>query len=174
MTIKTSSGWFAMYANRDSSIIEWSSSTEERFKISLKVTGSFSKRFNWRKVSKYANLKFGTLAFVFTWNNLSSAQSRISFWENSVLPIPAFPVRRIDLGLLSSSLLPTNISWQCLTRWVSLTWPYRRRDSFLFKWESSSTGFLPCCIRRLVNMSSVLTLEMVEEATDLVWNSVCL
>jgi len=30
-------------------------------------------------------------------------------------------------------------------------------------------------MRRLVNMSSVLTLEMIEEAIDLLWlNSVCL
>ena len=170
--IKTSSEWSTIYSNKESSIFECSSNTEDRLRISLKVTRSSPSKFSWRKVSKYAKLKSGTFRLLWGWNNLFSAQSRIKFWQKTVFPIPAFPVIIKDLGFISSlrSLSDRKISWECSTGFP-FTWPYRWSCSPL-SISRSSTGFLPCCIRRLVNMSSVLTfLDEVGEAT--LRNSVC-
>ena len=159
-----------MYSNTESSIFECSSRTEDLFKISLKVTRSSPSEFNWRKVSKYANFKSGSCKFACVSNNMLLAQSRINFWKNSVLPIPAFPVTKTDLGIFTTlrSVSQMKISWLCLTG-SPLTRPYWRKRSFLFiSW--SSIGFLPCCMRRLVYMSSVLAFFMVGEGK--VWNSV--
>ena len=171
MMIKTSSEWWKMYSNKESSIFESSSNTEDRIKISFKLTGSSPSKFNWRNVNKKANLKSGSCAgFVWDWNNLLPAQSRINFWQNSVLPIPAFPVTRTVLGFFLSwqSASEMKMSWQCVTGFP-LTWPYCWR-CFPLPISGSSTGFLPCCIRRLVYVSSILTLVEVGEAT--LWNSV--
>ena len=79
--IKTFSEWSTMYSNKESSIFECSSNTEDRLRISLKVTSSSLSKLSWRKVSKYANLKSGTFRLLCGWNNLLSAQSRIKFWQ---------------------------------------------------------------------------------------------
>ena len=129
-------------------------------KISSKVTGSSPSRLSWRNVSKYANLKSGTSAFALDWNNLLSAQSLISFWQNRLLPMPAFRVTRTDSGCFPS--VGMKISWELLICFP-LIWPYWRRRSFRFT-SRSLTGFLPCCMRMLVNMWSVLILDMVGEA----------
>ena len=162
MTIKTSAGWPTMYSNKESSIFEWSSNTDDRFRTPLKLTGVSLSKSSWRKVSKYANFKSGMFVPEGNWNNLPSAQSRINFWQKRVLPMPAFPVRRMDWGFFSLPSAEVNISWQCLTGFP-LIWPYWRRCFFLsMLW--SSTGFLPCWMRTFVKMSSVLTFFLVWEA----------
>ena len=119
--IKTSSGWLTKYCRSKSSIRHWSSNSVQQFKISCKETFCSPNKLNCRKVNKYANAKSGNSLFLAPGlNNSSLAQSRSSFWQKRLFPIPAFPVRRMRLGLLSSSTVRKKISWLSLT-WVPLT-----------------------------------------------------
>ena len=118
--IKSSSGWLTKYCRSKSSIRHWSFNSVERFKTSCKETVCSPSKLNCRKVNKKANAKSGNSLFLGGLNNLSLAQSRSSFWQKRLFPIPAFPVRRMRLGLLSSSAVRKKISWLSST-WVPLT-----------------------------------------------------
>ena len=163
-----------MYSNVESLMLHLLFSTKEKFKISLKVKCFFLSKFNWRKVSKYTNFKLGISVFSRAWNSSLLAQSRITFWQNRDFPIPAFPTTRIELALSWSSIMPRNISLECLTG-VPLTF-LSCSSSLLLEYVLSflKRAFLPCCMRRLVNISSVFVLGIVREASSLGWNSVWL